>query len=583
MQSISDAAVHKRGQSTSLVVLLHGFNKTAEGLAQVRHAVEDHDANADILAPDLPFSIFSMSHESHVVADLLIQIDQAYENSRQNGALGYRQIRLIGHSMGALFARKLYICACGEQLAAPLEHALKDYLNAKKAQPPSVVRPWAPLVDRIILLASVNRGWSVSHHQSLLRANMLKIGMCIGRILGVAFGRMPIVMSVLRGAPFLTQLRLQRLFMRRAAKSDPKQPGMALTIQLLGSIDDLVSPNDNVDLVAGHDFIYLDVPVSNHSNIVEMDDPHHGEARRRIFKIALSEPAEVLKEGQLVLEDKFLIANDVTDVVFVIHGIRDEGYWTQKVARKVMAEGKKPNRVFASETSSFGYFPIMSFITPHRRLEKVEWLMDQYAEACARYPMAERFHFVGHSYGTYLLARALNEYPACRFDRVVFAGSVVPRHFDWQQFIQRKQIGAVLNFVASGDWVVAFFPKGLQSLRLQDLGSAGHDGFRETPNIFQPNGYIEGGHSAALKESMWEAIANFIVMDSVQMPVIPPKYISLKRYWLVRYSVWPLVWLSLAAILWFGFWIIKNYAPDQWTAALILVYSFLLWKLMTKF
>lgn len=598
--TITNTTIHKQGQSTTLVVLLHGFNQTAERLAQVRRVVEKNNFNADILAPNLPFSIFSMAHPSHVVADLLILIDQAFEKSREGGAPGYQHILLIGHSIGALFARKLYVCAWGEQPKAPFEPALKD-LVAKKGQPLSSARPWAHLVDRVILLAAMNRGWSVSHHQSLLKAILVRIGKFIGSIVRMIFGRMPIVFSVQRGAPFLTQLRLQWLFMCRAEPWKPKRTKMALTIQLLGSVDDLVSPNDNIDLVAGQDFIYLDVPVSNHSTIVEMDDPKNGEARRstivdmndldnreargRVFKDALFKCAHELQEDQLVLEDSISSKNyKVTDVVFVIHGIRDEGYWTQKIARRVMAKGNgnEKQRIFASETSSYGFFPILSFFLPSRRWEKVEWLMDQYAETCARYPKAERFHYVGHSHGTYLLARALKEYPACRFDRVVFAGSVVQRHYDWQQFIEKKQVGAVLNFVASGDWVVAFFPKGLQSLRHKDLGSAGHDGFREAPKIFQPDGYIEGGHSAALKESMWEAIAGFIVKDSAQMPEVSTKLLSKQRAWLVRYPVWPLVWLSLLVIIVSGVCVIIRCFPDYHWVAPLLLYGIVLRKIATK-
>jgi len=41
------------------------------------------------------------------------------------------------------------------------------------------------------------------------------------------------------------------------------------------------------------------------------------------------------------------------------------------------------------------------------------------------YPGASSFSYLGDNGGTYLLAAALLENPACRFDRVVFAGSMV--------------------------------------------------------------------------------------------------------------------------------------------------------------
>ena len=106
--------------------------------------------------------------------------------------------------------------------------------------------------------------------------------------------------------------------------------------------------------------------------------------------------------------------------------------------------------------------------------------MDQYAEALAKYPNAKgRFHYIGHSNGTYLVARALKEYPCCRFKHIAFAGSVVHKKYDWTHFMS-SQVEAVANYVATTDWVVALFPKALQIMRLQDLGSAGFDGFYDS-------------------------------------------------------------------------------------------------------
>jgi hypothetical protein len=199
---------------------------------------------------------------------------------------------------------------------------------------------------------------------------------------------------------------------------------------------------------------------------------------------------------------------EVTDVIFVIHGIRDAGYWTHKIARRVREKGKRLGRVVATETSSYGYFPMLRFFLPGERRIKTQWLMDQYVEACALYPNA-RFSFVGHSNGTYLLASALRDYRCCRFNRVLFAGSVVRRQYDWDRYIARGQVQEVANYVATADWVVAFFPKALQTLGIQDLGSAGHDGFRSAA-VSQVS-FVKGAHSAAIQEDNWDAIADFIL------------------------------------------------------------------------
>jgi hypothetical protein len=72
----------------------------------------------------------------------------------------------------------------------------------------------------------------------------------------------------------------------------------------------------------------------------------------------------------------------------------------------------------------------------------------------------------------YLIAKALELYPACRFKRIVFAGSVVRRGFDWRRYLRTNRVEHVLNYAAKGDWVVAWFPKLFEFLRIQDLGSA---------------------------------------------------------------------------------------------------------------
>jgi pimeloyl-ACP methyl ester carboxylesterase len=302
--------------------------------------------------------------------------------------------------------------------------------------------------------------------------------------------------------------------------------GGALVVQLLGTVDDLISPQDSIDLVTGSNFIYLDIPNSGHINVLALDEPVAGPRRKTVFVDALTKGRAELEQIQTPPEDETLIRTDpdVTDVVFVIHGIRDTGYWTQKLARRVKAEGDKApftadgkprKRKFAMETSTYGYFAMLPFVLYWTRRAKVEWLMDQYVENKARYPNAI-FSFVGHSNGTYLLAKALNDYPACRFEHVVFAGSVVSTDYNWNRVIAAKRVGKIYNFVATSDLVVAIFPASFQKFRQLGLGrdtTIGGAGFEGFSAVAQSNQlfYIPGGHGAAVEEKYWDEIARFIV------------------------------------------------------------------------
>src|SRR5262249_4086119 len=177
-----------------------------------------------------------------------------------------------------------------------------------------------------------------------------------------------------------------------------------------------------------------------------------------------------------------------------------------------------------SVTTSYGYFAMAPFVLPWIRRRKVAWLMDQYAEARAHYPRAD-FSYVGHSNGTYLVARALLDYPAAKFKRIVLAGSVVRRDYDWLGLINLDKLGnrfgarvkQVLNYVATNDRVVAIFPKGLEPIGAFDLGGAGHNGFIQgsaAGPVHQVE-FIKGGHGAGHREQHWDEIARFIVNGKI--------------------------------------------------------------------
>ena len=299
------------------------------------------------------------------------------------------------------------------------------------------------------------------------------------------------IFAIRKGAPFLIQTRLQWLALMRRDK-----PPQLTLVQLLGTVDDLVAPDDTIDYAVDFEregsFFLLEVPETGHYNAVDMApaDPDSAKVERwKAFSDALSAPIDALKQKAIPREDMADSLSPkpdkgVKDVVFVIHGIRDKGFWTQKIARAIKREARAQKEEFRSVTASYGYFAMAPFVFPWVRRQKVAWLMDRYTEARARYPKA-KFSYVGHSNGTYLVARALQDYPAARFKHVVFAGSVVRCDYNWHALMQPNpansgpRVERVLNYVATGDIVVALLPKAMQPIKPLDLGSAGHDGFRQ--------------------------------------------------------------------------------------------------------
>lgn len=94
-------------------------------------------------------------------------------------------------------------------------------------------------------------------------------------------------------------------------------------------------------------------------------------------------------------------------------------------------------------------------------------------------------HFIGHSLGTFLIARLLKDNRSLCVDRLVLAGCVLDAGFDWSSAKWVGRVGAVRNEVAGKDKVarLAFLLWGL----VPGLGHAGYRGFhlsRSEPRVF---------------------------------------------------------------------------------------------------
>jgi len=193
----------------TLVVLLHGVNAHPKNLRFVREAVTQTFDTVDVLEPVLPFGLFSFVDLNELTWELVALIDQA-SAARMRYADGqpYRRIVLVGHSLGALIARKIYVYACGQNENAPFELTQN---HSERGE----TKAWASRVERIILMAGLNRGWTISHHVSLPKILLARLGIFVGSILHLFMRRTYLYFQFRRGAPFITQLRIQWLAMRR--------------------------------------------------------------------------------------------------------------------------------------------------------------------------------------------------------------------------------------------------------------------------------------------------------------------------------------------------------------------------------
>ena len=225
----------------------------------------------------------------------------------------YDDIVLVGHSMGALITRKAFLFGL----------AKTDDQDEKEP-----VTGWAKKVKRIVLMAGMNRGWDITGQRPLDMGWGRYAQFWIGSWFGELTGTGELAQQTESGAPFVGNLRLEWM---RWAKTNRD----VHVVQLLGDIDDIVSDTDNKDLrtAGSKNFTWIRVRGTGHSDIIRLDDRTKeyedcgeiGEYRKKKFLLAATHPNEGL--AAISEEQPFEPDTEVTHVVFVLHGIRDEGRW----------------------------------------------------------------------------------------------------------------------------------------------------------------------------------------------------------------------------------------------------------------
>jgi pimeloyl-ACP methyl ester carboxylesterase len=458
--------------------------------------------HGDILTVRYPAFLLSCADADKIAQGVNDEVQAAYAKH------GYQKIVLIGYSAGAPIARKAFLYG---------SDATMDEAGKRRQPRRQKAGAWGEKVERIVLLASMGRGWDISGIKPLDMTRMRYFEIWLGSWLAGVTGSGQLVHEMETGAPFIADLRLEwmRWFRRPGVHRPP-------IVQLLGDIDDLVSDADNKDLRAAvsgtgptTDFTWVKVRGTGHRSILDFDDPSEEGGRltlgayrqAKVTRAVLRPIKEVHAENE---ELPLPTDNDVKRIVVVLHGIRDLGRWSSAFETELRRH-PEPDRKLAIASFRYGYFGMGPFILMPDRQKYVRWLMDQYTETVARFPNAEAIDFFGHSNGTYLLASALERYRSLEVDRVVFAGSVVRRDYKWDKRFSRKQVGAVRNYVASDDFDVALFPRFFEQgpvffLLHNDLGSASFNGFggfdpgraRYTPGHVENVGYVTGGHGAFL-------------------------------------------------------------------------------------
>jgi hypothetical protein len=457
----------------------------------------------------------------------------------------YREIRFFAHSSGAIMARKTLIGGMGKANCGGIFES--------RFGPPAPTKNWPALVTRLVSVAGYARGWISNPRHAWRDRMVMNLFGVAGHVANLFPGtrvREPLMFSFRRGSRFIFNTRMQWVGLMNSRRAGGFE--MPQVIHVMPANDSLISSVEVIDMEISDQHAsvhYMTVPQSGHIDVLDIGSepennkaaalrkaallnaicgPLFGQVNDSPFKHvdAFSPDNPAVSTPLNFLDDSIPAKADpsVTDFVFVIHGIRDSGSWAKKIgaALRWQAAGiTTSNRQVRTDTQSYGYFTAFPFLFPWIRKQKVEWLMDRYATAKALYPNAI-MSYVGHSNGTYLAAAALRDWDCCKFENIVFAGSVVRHDYDWSRLINAhpSRVGRVLNYVATKDVVLALLSDGCRKLlRSLDLGAAGHLGFKDVKvhNVE----WVVGDHGAGIAEHTWETTANF-VLQGMAPPNPPP-------------------------------------------------------------
>lgn len=531
-----------------LFVLIHGLDKGKHWPSVIAVL----QPCGDVLPLKYNAGLLSNATPENLANEIGKAVAQAYNPSRHG------KIILVGESMGALIARRAFLDA--EQSDAA----------------------WARKVSRVVLLAGMNRGWDISGKKPSDMTPDTWLLYWLGSWFSRVTGTGKLILGAETGAPFVANLRLD--WMKRFQNTNHRQLEV---VQLLGDIDDIVSDQDNKDLLsmATKNFAWIRVRGTGHAQISDFEDHTKfgdvtetlGSYRKQKFLLAATAPfTEVMAENE---EQPFQPDLNVKEVVFVLHGIRDLGEWASAFEQVLLGAYKKkaPDDKIVVASIRYGYFGMGPFLLQPGRQKYVKWLMDEYTETLARYPNAEHVHFVAHSNGTYLLAAALEQYKSMQIDRVVLGGSVVRKGFEWSKRFKNQQIKYLRNYVAADDWVVAMFPRFFEpevmwKLLGNDIGSAGFNGFDDVPSGLENVRYITGGHAAFLNR-VHEIAALLLADEPKPLVKIPdPMAASQNGFlkWASAWGDWFVVWFLLAAVvLSVGWHVVVAATEPRWPMLLI--------------
>ncbi len=492
---------------------LYDYQKLLEGTLKQLDKI-DKSMSWELLCFQYNNGFFSKEDPKNIAKELNDKITHYLKYYDGN----YEKIFLFGYSMGALIARQ-----------AALDMSKSKWLNKVN----------------LVLLAGTNRGYSTESLDWFSAIVDKGTDIFCSELFNGFLAK-----KIKRGSDFVNELRLS--WLRKFADSDEElsanheKPIAPPTIQLLGNKDNIVQIEDSLEIYNFTKTEDKNLKDVTHAGFFDNDK----ELNLVIDEICRAFQDHCDNHHQYIKSDKIQKCKNPNQnkpdcIVFIVHGIRDFADWHEIIECAInnyKNEQNKQNKKARVVSVRYGYFSAFQFLLLSQRKKNVRAFIDRYIQEVAKYPDIP-IYVIAHSYGTYLVGRAMESKPYIFINRIYFAGSVLPKDFNWGNIISNKHslhLEAVRNDCANADWAVGVLCRFLQYLpNYKDIGTAGVCGFNNTNEetngnykiyddlpqdfkrlshqevIIKNNKYIEGGHGACLAYQIGEEIANFLFSEQL--------------------------------------------------------------------
>lgn len=189
------------------------------------------------------------------------------------------------------------------------------------------------------------------------------------------------------------------------------------------------------------------------------------------------------------------MSNDATlkrHVVVSVRGIRTFGLWQRELG-ELLHRHEDSIEYICYETP---WFDALSFAIPFARARMVrrfrEWLSDHISED-------QRVDIVAHSFGTFVVTKALQDLPEespVRVTNLILCGSVLPHDFRWGELL-KKRVSRVINECGMHD-----LPLVASQFFVFGTGMAGKVGFTGGHTSDFQNRYFPFGHGGFFEKDV---------------------------------------------------------------------------------